>query len=127
MNTIDWSQKISLDKQGIDFLRKSLGHPHKLSTSVRCVVASPNGMDSSSSTERFLVAARLWADGISAEYMPQSGVILSLLKQIREDETTDPGASVRIQYLLQVLQVAKTRRSYNIALSFFYIAGLVIE
>jgi hypothetical protein len=94
INITDWSQKFSLDKQGMHFLRRSLGHPVRLSTSVRVVVASPNGMDSSSSYERFLVAARLWADGISAEYMPQSGVMLSLLKRMKEESSSEPGASV---------------------------------
>lgn len=86
---VDWSQKFSLERQGIHFLSKSLGHPLKMSSSVRCVVASPHGMDSSSTAERLLVAARLWAEGISAEYMPQSGVMLSILKRIKEESIRD--------------------------------------
>lgn len=90
----DLSQKFSLGRHGIDFLRKSLGHPLKISSSVRCVVASPHGMDSSSSSERLLVAARLWTEGISAEYVPQSGVMLSILKRIKEESNGDGSASV---------------------------------
>lgn len=93
---VDMSQSFSIERQGIDVLRRSLGHPLKLSNSVRCVVASPNGMDSSSSPERLLVAARLWADGISAEYMPQSGVMLSILKRINEESNSDGTASVSL-------------------------------
>ncbi|CAB9500620.1 eIF-2-alpha kinase GCN2 [Seminavis robusta] len=81
-------QKLSMDKPGVDFLRRLLGHPLKFSRSVKCVVASPHGMDSSSTSERLLVAARLWAEGISAEYMPQSGVMLSLIKRLRGDDSS---------------------------------------
>ena len=95
----DFSQKFSLGRQGVDFLRKTLGHPLKMSSSVRCVVASPNGMDSSSSSERLLVAARLWAEGISAEYVPQSGVMLSILKRLKEESHRDGSTSVsRYEY-----------------------------
>jgi hypothetical protein len=73
----------------------SLGHPLLLSNSVRCVVASIHGMDSASSAERFLVASHLWREGISAEYLPQSGVMASLLKEQREEKRLGPGASVR--------------------------------
>jgi hypothetical protein len=82
-----------LDKQGIDALRRSLGHPLNYAESVKCVVASVHGMDAASASERFLVASRLWAEGISAEYLPQSGVMLSLLKRIREEPDTGAGAS----------------------------------
>ena len=99
-SNLDLSQP-SLERHGIDFLRRSLGHPLKMSTSVKCIVASPNGMDSSSSSERLLVAARLWAEGISAEYMPQSGVMLSLLKRIKEEAGREADASVRYTFLLQ--------------------------
>jgi len=92
---IESTQKFSLEQHGIEFLKRSLGHPLKLSTSVKCIVASPSGMDSSSSSERFLVAARLWMEGISAEYMPQSGVMLSLVKRIKEEANRDADASVR--------------------------------
>ena len=91
----EMTQKFSLERQGIDFLRRSLGHPLKMSSTVRCVVASPNGMDSSSSSERFLVAARLWAEGVSAEYLPQSGVMLSILKRLKEESNRDGTESVR--------------------------------
>ena len=85
-SSLDVSQ---MERHGIDFLRRTLGHPLKMSSSVQCIVASPNGMDSSSSSERFLVAAHLWSEGISAEYMPQSGVMLSLLKRIKEEAPFD--------------------------------------
>mmetsp|Transcript_21174 Transcript_21174/g.25502 ORF Transcript_21174/g.25502 Transcript_21174/m.25502 type:complete len:293 (-) Transcript_21174:1262-2140(-) len=42
-------------------------------------------MDAASSAERLFVASRLWAAGISAEYIPQSGVMMNLLKQQREE------------------------------------------
>jgi len=91
----DISGKFSLDQHGIEFLRNSLGHPLKMSGSVKCIVASPNGMDASSVAARFFVAARLWSEGISAEYMPQSGVMLSLLKRIKEEAGREADESVR--------------------------------
>ena len=100
-STMDVSQ---MERHGIDFLRRSLGHPLKMSSSVKCIVASPNGMDSSSFSERFIVAARLWAEGISAEYMPQSGVMLSLLKRIKEETGREADASVsRIRFRFRKL------------------------
>ena len=92
-SSLDVSQ---MERHGIDFLRRTLGHPLKMSNSVRCVVASPNGMDSSSSAERFLVASRLWAEGISAEYLPQSGVMMSILKRIKEESIRDGSTSVSL-------------------------------
>jgi hypothetical protein len=102
-DAIEMAQKFSMEKQGVDFLRRSLGHPLKMSQSVRCVVASPNGMDSASASERLLVAARLWADGISAEYMTQSGVMLSLIKRLKGEEAgRDPIASVGYQFMHKI-------------------------
>jgi hypothetical protein len=71
----------------IDALRRSLGHPFSYSKSVQCVVASVHGMDAESTPERFLVAARLWSEGVSAEYLPQSNVMLSLVKRISSESS----------------------------------------
>lgn len=90
-----WSdsiQKLS-DKHGIQLLRQSLAHPFSYAESVKVVVVSVNGMDTASCRERFIVASRLWAEGISAEYLPQSGIMLSLLKRLREDASDSAGAS----------------------------------
>jgi hypothetical protein len=88
------SSKNSLDKYRVEILRTSLGHPLQLYTSsVRCIVSSVHGLDSSSSLDRLEVAARLWAAGIAAEYLAHSGVMSSLLKQQRE-ETRGAGSSV---------------------------------
>lgn len=92
ISTEGWNTT-ELDKQGIDALRRSLGHPLNYAESVKCVVASVHGMDAASAPERFLVASRLWAEGISAEYLPQSGVMLSLLKRVRDEPDTGAGAS----------------------------------
>jgi serine/threonine protein kinase len=92
VSTEGWNTT-ELDKQGIDALRRSLGHPLNYAEYVKCVVASVHGMDAASAPERFLVASRLWAEGISAEYLPQSGVMLSLLKRVRDEPDTGAGAS----------------------------------
>ena len=88
------TEKFSLDKHGIDMLRKSLAHPfHMVQSSIRCIVISVNGFDGADATERLIVASHLWAAGISAEYMTQSGVVNSLLKETRE-ELQGSGTSV---------------------------------
>ncbi|GKY90546.1 hypothetical protein MPSEU_000028300 [Mayamaea pseudoterrestris] len=81
-----WSdtQKHPSDKQGLDALRVSLGHPFQFARSVTCLIASVHGMDAGSVQERFVVARRLWTEGISAEYLPQSGVMLSLLRRFND-------------------------------------------
>lgn len=81
------------DKQGVDVLRRYLGHPLDYIESVKCVVVSVHGMDAASAAERFVVASRLWMAGISAEYLPQSGVMLSLLKRLRDEPNATPAAS----------------------------------
>ena len=74
----------------ISQMRKLLGHPLENARTVDCMVASANGMDSTAISERFQVATRLWREGISAEYLAHSGVMLSLLKRIHQD---DPDAA----------------------------------
>ena len=90
------SSKNSYDKYGMEILRTSLGHPLQLCQStVRCIVSSVHGLDSGTSVDRLEVASRLWAEGISAEYLPHSGVMSSLLRQQRE-ETQGAGSSVSL-------------------------------
>lgn len=87
----DVINSIEIDNAGLEILRQSLGHPLQFCTPVQCIVASVNGLDSASARDRFFVASWLWAEGISAEYLPHSGVMLSLVK--RMDYTDDSGAS----------------------------------
>ena len=70
-------------------MRKLLGHPLSYSESVCCIVASVHGMDAASTPERFQVARLLWSAGISSEYLPHSGIMLSLLKRIRDDSAPE--------------------------------------
>ncbi|KAG7354267.1 serine/threonine protein kinase [Nitzschia inconspicua] len=72
--------------QGMDSIRSSLGHPLQvLPPPTQAIVASVHGLDSASIPHRFTVAAKLWASGLSCEYLAQSGLISSLLKQHREE------------------------------------------
>lgn len=49
----------------MDLLRASLGHPlYFLSSTVRCVISGVHGLDAGSCNERFVVATRLWAEGM---------------------------------------------------------------
>lgn len=100
-NTGDWSAldgtKVGLDRHGMDVLRASLGHPlNMMGPTIRCIVSGVHGLDAGSSTERFIVASRLWMEGISAEYLAQSGVMASLLKHQR-GELQGAGTSVSWQ------------------------------
>ncbi|CAJ1930603.1 unnamed protein product [Cylindrotheca closterium] len=80
------STKFSLDKHGIDVLRTSLAHPFSaIQSPIRCIVTGANTLDGTDSLERLVVTSRLWLEGISAEYMTQSGVINSLIKESRDD------------------------------------------
>lgn len=63
-----------------EVLRRMLAIPYSSQPSVQCIVVSWKGFDSVSLPERAIVASHLWAKGVSAEYMPHSGVMLSLLK-----------------------------------------------
>lgn len=66
------STKFSPDKQGMDLLRGSLGHPLNFAQpSVRCVVSGVHGLDGDSCTERFVVASRLWAEGMYVYGCPE--------------------------------------------------------
>jgi hypothetical protein len=86
--------KLSLDRHAMDVLRASLGHPFTMMSShPLSIVSSVHGLDAASSAERFVVASRLWTDGISAEYLAHSGVMASLLTQQRE-EAQGSGTSV---------------------------------
>lgn len=81
---LESAQKHTSDAQSMAMLRKSLGHPIHKANSVQCIVTSVHGMDTSCAPERLMVASRLWREGIAAEYLPQSGVMLSLFKRHKE-------------------------------------------
>jgi hypothetical protein len=83
-SSTEFSTKLLSDTQGMGMLRKALGHPISLAKTVNCIVTSIHGMDAASAQDRLIVASRLWAQGISAEYLPHSGVMISLLKRHRE-------------------------------------------
>lgn len=93
LNANDLVQRSSMDIEGLGNLRRCLGHPFSFEKSVQCVVASMHGMDSQSVPERFLVAARLWTEGISAEYLPHGGFMLSLIKRLQNDTEENDGPS----------------------------------
>lgn len=78
----------------LEVIRGSLGAPlNAMPQPIQCIVASDNGLDAESAKERFIVSARLWSEGISCEYLAQSGLMASLLKQQREELKGD-GTSV---------------------------------
>ena len=82
------------DKQSMELLRRSLGHPLQFAPPIRVIVASVHGMDDASIQERFIVASRLWNAGISAEYLPQSGIALSLVNRLNtESDDAHSGSS----------------------------------
>ena len=88
----DPNVKFASDAAGVEYLRNSLGHPLSIAKSVQVIVASTNGMDVASASERLIVASHLWANGISAEYLTHSGVMISLLRpRSREDTMSSVG------------------------------------
>ena len=90
VNAVLENEKLNISSQNdINQLRRLLGHPLGYSDSVHCVVASIHGMDAASVPERLQVARTLWSAGISAEYLPHSGVMISLLKRIRDDAAAE--------------------------------------
>jgi hypothetical protein len=49
----------------MNLIRASLGHPLNLPQPyVRCIVSGVHGMDNESCNERFIVASRLWEEGM---------------------------------------------------------------
>ena len=80
----------------LEVIRGSLGAPlNAMPQPIQCIVASDNGLDAETAKERFVVTSRLWSEGISCEYLAQSGLMASLLKQQREELKGD-GTSVSL-------------------------------
>jgi hypothetical protein len=70
----------------LEAIRGSLGAPLiAMPQPIQCMVASVNGLDTGTAKDRFIVSSRLWSEGISCEYLAQSGLMASLLKQQREN------------------------------------------
>jgi hypothetical protein len=63
----------------IESIRNALGHPILKSHPIKCFVASVNGLDTAFLSERAKVCAQLWMNGIPADYLPHSGLIMSFL------------------------------------------------
>ena len=65
----------------IESMRRSLGHPDDVYSCVQCVIVSMNGFDSETLSQRATIASILWSEGISNDYVLQSGVMMGLLRQ----------------------------------------------
>jgi serine/threonine protein kinase/histidyl-tRNA synthetase len=61
-------------------IRLGLAHPFPASSSIQCVVASLNGLDSASINDRAEVASRLWIAGIATEFLPQGGALTNVIQ-----------------------------------------------
>mmetsp|Transcript_7742 Transcript_7742/g.19117 ORF Transcript_7742/g.19117 Transcript_7742/m.19117 type:complete len:1794 (-) Transcript_7742:268-5649(-) len=88
LESYDASSKGSNTDPGLelDAIRGSLGAPlNAMPQPIQCMVASVNGLDAGTARERFVVSSRLWSEGVSCEYLAQSGLMSSLLKQQREE------------------------------------------
>lgn len=82
-----------------DNIRQGLAHP--LPVTIKCVVASVNGLDSASTQDRAMVAMLLWAAGIPAEYLPQSSTFTSLMQHC-DRESNKLGAFSSVSVLPQL-------------------------
>ena len=84
-----------------DSIRQGLAHPFPATNTIKCFVASVNGLDSASTQDRATVASRLWAVGIPSEYLPQTGTFTSLLRHCdRDSNKLGSLASVSISAVL---------------------------
>jgi histidyl-tRNA synthetase len=92
-------------------LRRALAVPFLTRPSVQCIVVSMNGFDSTSLPERAMVASHLWAKGISAEYIPHSGVILSLLRKTTSDAASSDANDWNLDQLCDLCCVSTQRVS----------------
>jgi hypothetical protein len=86
-------QRTGSEKQSMELLRRSLGHPLRYVAPIRVIVASVHGLDEASTPERFMVASHLWNSGIAAEYLPHSGFALSLVNRMHKDSVDSTGSS----------------------------------
>lgn len=102
--------------EGMEAIRASLGHPLAfMPQPTQCIVTSVHGLNAATVAERFLVASKLWVAGLSAEYLAQSGVLASLLKQQRE-EAQGPGTSDwNLDELCGVCAIMKVREAIGYA------------
>ncbi len=83
-----WRTSLECNDSEEDLMRWSLGQPDDVYSPVHCVVVSMNGFDMETLSKRATIASVLWSEGISAEYVLQSGVMMSLLKQSHTVETS---------------------------------------
>jgi hypothetical protein len=83
MKTFDVSKGSNIDTgYNLNAIRASLGMPlNAMPQPTQCMVASVNGLDIATAKERFIVASRLWAEGLSCEYLAQSGLLSRFLQQ----------------------------------------------
>jgi histidyl-tRNA synthetase len=106
--------------QGIDAIRSSLGHPlNDTPPPTQAIVASVHGLDNESVQHRFVVASRLWSEGVSCEYLAQSGVISSLLKQHREESQGVGTSDWNLEELCGVCVIMKVRSVLGGVVPFF--------
>mmetsp|Transcript_32678 Transcript_32678/g.49250 ORF Transcript_32678/g.49250 Transcript_32678/m.49250 type:complete len:460 (-) Transcript_32678:268-1647(-) len=80
------SEKTASLTTDTEILRRVLAVPYiSQQGSVQCLVVGTNGFDQDSLPERAMVASQLWMKGISAEFIPHSAVMMSLLKRSDND------------------------------------------
>ena len=89
----------------MDVTRCVLGHPIPLLHAVKCIVSGTNGLDATSARARAEVASVLWSGGITSEYLPQSGAILSLLRTYANDESSSDWSLEQIYQVCFLLRI----------------------
>eukprot|EP00536_Pseudo-nitzschia_multiseries_P005127 jgi/Psemu1/323755/estExt_fgenesh1_pg.C_930022 len=91
----------------LDAIRGSLGTPlNAMPQPIQCMVASGNGLDANTAKDRLIVSSKLWSEGISCEYLAQSGIMANLLKQQRE-ELLGNGSDWSLEELCGVCAIMK--------------------
>ena len=100
------AEQISTLTTESETLRRALAIPSLSKASIQCIVVSMNGFDSTSIPERAMVASHLWVKDISAEYIPHSGVMLSLLRKIGGDSMVSDTAEWTVDQLCDLCCVS---------------------
>ncbi|VEU40406.1 unnamed protein product [Pseudo-nitzschia multistriata] len=89
-------------------IRGSLGAPlNAMPMPIQCLVSSGNGLDAETAKERLVVSSVLWSEGISCEYLAQSGLMANLLKQRRGECTGNSSSDWSLEELCGICAIMK--------------------
>ena len=80
----------------------------------KVLIASANGMDSTSAGERALVAAKLWKAGVACDYLPNTGVVAGL-GSLTLDQLCSVSFILGIPYIVILSKKGAVRLRHNLS------------